>query len=369
MVVDTAPSLACVCPHLSRSSSPPPSPTLGPSPSRSLFLPSLAKCRACSRASFMAADGIPVPPRRTEQHRQHPSRPASATRSARSPKHRRRSESPIYVATGPRISPEAAREARRRLFDALERGERHPGMRRPISCADHLSEPQLAKFFAVLHACGRATDDEATPAVTRQSMDGFLDAAFLGWTSETAGELLRPEMDFEVDAEVVAGKVCRESALPAPRPKDSSLTLRPAVCSPVAPDRHGDVAACAGSGTCTVAVSATAAYSCNPAMVRLEFSMVDPFTGRPETFCPIGRDDIRWIEASDWRRTLRQTLLSRMVTKIHRFNKHLAIWQARRLMVDWSKGGVSMGQAEDDMGFVGREAAVVALMGFGESAS
>lgn len=99
-------------------------------------------------------------------------------------------------------------------------------------------------------------------------------------------------------------------------------------------------------------------------MLKLEFSMVDPFTGRPETFCPIGRGDIRWA-ATGWERNLKRTLLSKIVSQLHKFNKYLAIWQARKLVAAWGKGSVSMGDEPGDMGFLGRDMASVAMLGFG----
>lgn len=151
-----------------------------------------------------------------------PSRAASVANSARPSrarslqhqqppvKRQRDSSSPIYVSCTPRVSAEAARDARKRLFDALERGDRYPGMRRCISSADGLGEAQLGRCFEILHACGRATDLGATLEKTRQSIDGFLEAIFNDWTSESAGDLLQPELEFLVEAEVVAGRICRE---------------------------------------------------------------------------------------------------------------------------------------------------------------
>ncbi|PNY24075.1 Uncharacterized protein TCAP_05986 [Tolypocladium capitatum] len=252
-------------------------------------------------------------------------------------KRQRGSSSPIYVSSAPRVSAEDARDARKRLFDALEKGDPFPGMRRRISCADGLSEVQLGRCFEMLHACGRATDLGATLEKTRQSIDGFLEAIFNEWTSESLGDPPRPELEFLVEAEVVAGRIC------------------------LTPDKHPDISSCCASGICKVEVSAAASYSCSPAMLKLEFSMADPFTGWSETFCPLGRRDIRWA-ATDWEKNLRQTLLSKMVSQLHKFNKYLAIWQARKLVAAWGRGSVSMGSEAADMGFLGRDAAKVAIM-------
>jgi ribosome modulation factor len=101
-------------------------------------------------------------------------------------------------------------------------------------------------------------------------------------------------------------------------------------------------------------------------MVKMEFTMVDGFTGQPESFCPLGRNDIRWAEP-DWKDGLRQALTDKMVSKVHRYNKHLALWHARRLILAWSKGSMSLGTGATSFGFVGREAIGLALAGLGES--
>ena len=105
---------------------------------------------------------------------------------------------------------EVARQARQRLFDALEQGDRYASMRRSMSSAADLSDVQLARCFDLLHACGRATNWEATLSTTRHSIEGFLDAVFHQWGSEEEGELRRPELEFTAQAEAVAGMVCGE---------------------------------------------------------------------------------------------------------------------------------------------------------------
>ncbi|UNI16571.1 hypothetical protein JDV02_002997 [Purpureocillium takamizusanense] len=236
-------------------------------------------------------------------------------------------------------------EARQRLFDALEKGERSAAaMTKPIASPEQLTEVQLTRCFDILHACGRATDTQATLATTRHSIDGFLEAVFQDWSSETSDELLRPELEFMVDAEVVAGRIC------------------------VSPSKHITISDCTSARPpCTVEVAASAAYSSNPAMLKQELLTTDPFTRQPEATCLLGRGDVRWV-STDWKATLRQTLLSKVVAKAAKFNKHLAIWKARRLIVAWSRGcvEVGVGDAEDEeAGFVGREQAELALMCFG----
>ncbi|KAJ6441430.1 Clavaminate synthase-like protein [Purpureocillium lavendulum] len=309
---------------------------------------------------------------------------------------RRRSSSPIYISSAPVPGARAAgatgtcpscasagtrttttttsTEARQQLFDALEKGDRFAAMKRNIASAEHLTEVQLARCFDILHACGRATDDQATLATTRQSVDGFLEAVFQDWSSEAPGELLRPELEFMVDAEVVAGRICVTET------RQVTYALVPSI---VSPSHHNSISYCtAADPACTVEVAASATYSSNPAMLKQEFLTTDPFTRQPEAACLMGRGDVRWV-STDWRATLRETLLSKVVAKAAKFNKHLAIWKARRLVVAWSKGSIEMGlgggavgggfgggggaEAGEDVaaGFAGRGQAELALMCMG----
>lgn len=99
-------------------------------------------------------------------------------------------------------------------------------------------------------------------------------------------------------------------------------------------------------------------------MFKLEFSTVDELSGQPEAICPMARGDIRWLD-KDWVQDLRKTLQAKIIAKVHKHNKHLAIWQARKLIVEWAKGGLSMGEDVSKMGFLKRETADVALIGLG----
>lgn len=128
-------------------------------------------------------------------------------------KRRRSSPSPISIAsTPPQRAPATRRPKteRDRLFDAIEAGDAYPLEAVPIKSADVLNEAQLKKCYEILHACGSATDPNASMAKTRQSIDGFLDAVFNDWSSRKAGSLLRSELDFLVEADVVAGRLCGE---------------------------------------------------------------------------------------------------------------------------------------------------------------
>ena len=83
-------------------------------------------------------------------------------------------------------------------------------MAKYIAGPDDLDKAELRKCFEVLHACGRATDPNATLASTRRCIDRFLEAVFSDWTSDSQDELLKPELDFSVSAETVVGMICGE---------------------------------------------------------------------------------------------------------------------------------------------------------------
>lgn len=127
----------------------------------------------------------------------------------RSVKRRRTSASPISIAsTPPRQASRSVKSERDKLFDAIEGGDDYPGGPMTIKSADDLSQVQLKKCYEILHACGSATDPNASMSKTRQSIDGFLDAVFNEWSSRKAGNLPRSELDFLVEAEVLVGKLC-----------------------------------------------------------------------------------------------------------------------------------------------------------------
>ncbi|UKZ49108.1 hypothetical protein TrVGV298_003347 [Trichoderma virens] len=259
----------------------------------------------------------------------------------RSIKRPRTSASPISIAsTPPRRAPRKVKSERDKLFDAIEAGADYPLEPVPIKSADDLNDVQLKKCYEILHACGSATDPNASLSKTRQSIDGFLDAVFNDWSSRKAGALPRSELDFLVEAEVVAGRLCGK------------------------PQEHTKLTDCASGSLCAVNVSAVATYCNNPPMFKLEFSTIDELSRQPEAFCPISRKDIRWVE-DDWVQELRQSLRTKVIAKIHKHNKHLAIWQARKLIVEWAKGSLSLGEDVSKMGFLERETADVAIVGLG----
>ncbi|EHK40205.1 hypothetical protein TRIATDRAFT_27001, partial [Trichoderma atroviride IMI 206040] len=221
---------------------------------------------------------------------------------------------------------------RDKLFDAMQAGDDYPAEPKAIKSADDLSDMQLKKCYDILHACGSATDPNASLDKTRQSIDGFLDAVFNEWSSRKVGNLPRSELDFLVEAEVLTGKLCGK----------------------LNPQEHAKMSDCDAGTLCTAPVSAVATYCNNPPMFKLEFSAIDELSGQPEAICPMARGDIMWVN-TDWVQELRKSLQTKIIAKVHKHNKHLAIWQARKLIVEWAKGSLSMGEDVSNMGFLKRE--------------
>ena len=132
----------------------------------------------------------------------------------------------------------------------------------------------------------------------------------------------------------------------------------------VCPDQHPEIAICKASELCTVDIFVIATFSTVPPMFKMDLSMIDPFTLQADTFSALGRDDIRWV-TEDWMSGLRGSLKSKVVSKLHRHNKFLAVWQARKLIQGWAKGSVSMGPGTDKIGFLNGGGARIALLGLG----
>jgi hypothetical protein len=87
---------------------------------------------------------------------------------------------------------------------------------RVITSPDDLERPELKQCFEILHACGRATNKEATLATTNESIEGYLRAIFKDWDS---GAPMSDEFEAgpggaeglrDVKVQVSAGMMCSE---------------------------------------------------------------------------------------------------------------------------------------------------------------
>ncbi|KAM5341896.1 hypothetical protein ACJ41O_014927 [Fusarium nematophilum] len=253
---------------------------------------------------------------------------------------------PILIdSRSPSPEPRSTKRSRSHLFAALEKGD--PLLREPrtINSADDLDELELKRCFEILHACGAVTDPTATLATTRDTMEGFLDAVFKGWTGNIEGDLAKPSMDFVVRECMAVGNLCDK------------------------PANHRTPKSCSDSPACSDAIYVVATYMTNPAHLQIGFCTHEPGSQDDEEegdgmFCPMERTDVRW-DAGDWMGVLREEMRRSCTSKIHKYNKHLAVWYARRLVRDWARGGVEMGEDREVLAFVGRESvdAAFAMMG------
>ncbi|KAF4981969.1 hypothetical protein FZEAL_2315 [Fusarium zealandicum] len=255
-------------------------------------------------------------------------------------------QGPILISSrSPSPSPRSCKRSRDRLFAALENG--NPLLREPrtVTTADDLEELELKRCFEILHACGIATDPNTALASTRDTMEGFLDAVFNGWAGNTPDELPRPSMDFTVREYVSVGNICDQ------------------------PANHRTSRSCEVPA-CSTPVYVIATYRSRPAQLETGFCIDVPpgndSDDDDELFCPMERTDIRW-DAGDWMGALKAEMKRSCTGKIHKYNKHLAVWNARRLVRDWARGSISMGEDRDVLAFVGRESvdATFATMGDG----
>ena len=137
----------------------------------------------------------------------------NSTTTSRPPLKRPRSE----VAPSPTTAmTSVCKRARDEFFDALvaRNSDAAPDapLTRAISSPDDLEKAELLRCFDLLHACGRATQPDASLSTTRKSIEGFLEAIFNGWSAggSTPEDLVKPVLDVNVDAEIPAGKVCGE---------------------------------------------------------------------------------------------------------------------------------------------------------------
>ncbi|KAF5006933.1 hypothetical protein FDECE_6709 [Fusarium decemcellulare] len=257
---------------------------------------------------------------------------------------------PIIVSSrSPSPTPRSSKRSREQLFAVLAAGNPVTCKPRRIASADDLDERELKRCFEILHACGVATDPTATLASTKDTMEGFLDAVFRDWTGNLDDDgLARPAMDFVVREYISVGNICGQ------------------------PTNHRTSRSCAESTSCDTLVFALATYRSKVPQLEVGFCVNEPphpsSNEEEQLLCPMERADVRW-DGGDWMGLLKAEMRRSCTTKIHRYNKHLAVWYARRLIREWAMGSVSMGEDKQVLAFVERESvdATFAMMGSGEA--
>lgn len=120
-------------------------------------------------------------------------------------------------------------------------------------------------------------------------------------------------------------------------------------------------AACDEDQRC-VDVTATASYTSNTGVLSLSFVV----SGQESAHVCIFTDrNIRWMSRMVWMKQLRSVLENKMLSKVHRYNKHMAVWQARTMIRGWQKGEDQKTWVRGEWEFVGVEQVRMAMMGLG----
>ncbi|CAI6082836.1 unnamed protein product [Clonostachys chloroleuca] len=267
----------------------------------------------------------------------------------------------------------SSKRSRDLLFDSVVANNESAEFHRTIQSPDDLGKAELLKCFEILHACGRATVPDASLAVTRKSIEGFLEAIFNGWANDQEKELVKPSLEFRADADVVAGHICGKDvlrlffSLPQVLERRELADLIPWFPSTAFPQEHSDTSNCATSNECKAEFSAIATYSTENPGLKVEFVISKQVEGEdPVVLSPLMRRDMRWLE-TEWPEELRIELKRKLMGRLHKYNKHVALWKARKLVQGWIKGDstdVGVGGSE----FLGPHEADAAMMGFGKAA-
>ncbi|KAH6886414.1 hypothetical protein B0T10DRAFT_563610 [Thelonectria olida] len=270
---------------------------------------------------------------------------SSSLASTRSRRFKReRSNEPILISSrSPSPPPRSSKRSRDRVFAALEHGNPFLKGPRSIQSADDLDEIELKRCFEILHACAISTDPAATLSSTRETMEGFLDAVFKEWTGDAAEDPVKPSMDFVLREYIAVGNICKH------------------------PGSHIGTKSCAETPACRVTVFVIATYRSKPAQLEIGFCLNEPSTDECEFFCPMERGDVRW-DGVDWLGLLKTEIKRACIAKIHKYNKHVAVWQARKLAQGWARGSIELGEDSVVLAFVKREAVDAAFVALGDGA-
>ncbi|KAM0234222.1 hypothetical protein ACHAPO_006605 [Fusarium lateritium] len=190
-----------------------------------------------------------------------------------------------------------------------------------------------------------ASDKDVTFVETRLTMEEFLKAVFKDWSANDEEEMTKPKMDFVIRGHLKVGYICSQ------------------------PSDHRTFSACTESSNCETPVFGIATYRTLPAQLSISFTTEEP-SPRPKEplqglFCPIQRHDVRLKDGNDWVVQLRENMMSSCEKRVARYNKRLAVWHARVLIREWSKGSICMGRDVEVLSFVLKEAidANFAMMG------
>lgn len=106
---------------------------------------------------------------------------------------------------------------------------------------------------------------------------------------------------------------------------------------------------------CKVNVYVIATYRSKPANLEIGFCFNEPSSENCEFFCPMERDDVQW-DSVDCLGLLKDEIRRACIAKIHKYNKHMAVWYARKLVQGWARGSIDMGEDKNVLSFVKQKA-------------
>ena len=262
----------------------------------------------------------------------------------------------------------SAKQARELFFDSLvaDKSNSAAGLvGRNISSADSLNKEELMRCFYLLHACGRATQADATLETTRKSIEGFLDAIFNSWFANGDDEvecgITKPILKLQVEVSTPAGIVCGKFVCLVNNPRQKARHISHNLF-PERRDEHDSFLDCNTSNDCNAIIIARATYTIDPPSIKLEFAKHDISDNVFTAVSPIGQQNTRWRPYNEWLADLRDDLEKKAIVQVHKYNKHLAIWKARVMVRAWAKNEDVKGGCSGDWGFVTIKDVRMALM-------
>ncbi|KAG9251794.1 uncharacterized protein F5Z01DRAFT_676678 [Emericellopsis atlantica] len=235
--------------------------------------------------------------------------------------------------------PDHPRKRRKQGFGALERRaffntmvESAPDdqtISRILTSPDDLERAELKHCFEILHACGSATNKDATLATTNESIEGYLRAIFKNWDSgaPVSDEFEASPGDVEelrdIKVQVSAGMLCSNQP------------------------QHKSAKACYESDTCTCELLAQAQLDMKDNSLRLNYITIDPRAPPPTVRkympCRLGvtattPPKLLWKTTPPWRAELMETIEEGVTREVHRVNKLYAVWLGRKVVAAWAQG-------------------------------
>lgn len=132
--------------------------------------------------------------------------------------------------------------------------------------------------------------------------------------------------------------------------------------------KHKVASACQGSEDCKLHVVAIATYTTTPPLLKLGLFKREDLEDQTTPLCALSCTNVNWKPSLDMARELRCLLEKRVVAKVHKYNKHMGLWQARKMILAWAKGDDDKEGCDSKGGFIDSDQVKVVLMGLGQDA-